>query len=80
VCSTANIDENLRGYYTKFDNSSGDINPIGGISKLDLFALLEYWSSKDHTAIYSDIRKQNPKAELRSEDQNQIDEVDMGLT
>lgn len=26
----------LRGYYTKYDCSAADINPIGGISKVDL--------------------------------------------
>ncbi len=28
-------DENLRGYYTKYDASSGDIAPLGSISKND---------------------------------------------
>lgn len=29
---SANVDESLRGYLTKYDCSSADINPIGGIS------------------------------------------------
>lgn len=33
VLSSANVDESLRGYMTKYDCSSGDLNPIGGISK-----------------------------------------------
>lgn len=30
MLGSANVDEALRGYYTKYDNSSADINPIGG--------------------------------------------------
>lgn len=36
VLGSANVDEALRGYMTKYDCSSADINPIGGISKTDL--------------------------------------------
>lgn len=36
VLGSANVDEALRGYLTKYDCSSADINPIGGISKTDL--------------------------------------------
>lgn len=36
VVGSANVDEALRGYMTKYDCSSADINPIGGISKTDL--------------------------------------------
>jgi NAD+ synthase (glutamine-hydrolysing) len=42
VLGTANVDEALRGYLTKYDCSSADINPIGGISKLDLKRFLLY--------------------------------------
>lgn len=34
VLGSANVDESLRGYLTKYDCSSADINPIGGISKV----------------------------------------------
>ena len=33
VLSAGNVDEALRGYMTKYDCSSGDLNPIGGICK-----------------------------------------------
>ena len=33
VLGSSNVDEALRGYMTKYDCSSADINPIGGISK-----------------------------------------------
>lgn len=29
VLGSANLDEGLRGYFTKYDCSSADINPIG---------------------------------------------------
>ena len=40
VLGSANVDEGLRGYMTKYDCSSADINPIGGISKGDLHFVL----------------------------------------
>jgi NAD+ synthase (glutamine-hydrolysing) len=33
VLGSANVDEGLRGYMTKYDCSSADLNPIGAISK-----------------------------------------------
>jgi len=32
----------LRGYFTKYDCSAADINPIGGISKTDLKKFIKY--------------------------------------
>lgn len=32
----------LTGYFTKYDCSSADINPIGGVSKMDLKQFLLY--------------------------------------
>ena len=40
VLGSSNVDECLRGYMTKYDCSSADVNPIGGFSKTDLRALL----------------------------------------
>jgi NH3-dependent NAD+ synthetase len=51
VLGSANVDETfflnilidrLRGYFTKYDCSSADINPIGGISKTDLRKFIAY--------------------------------------
>lgn len=42
VLGSANVDEALRGYLTKYDCSAADINPIGGISKADLRAFLRW--------------------------------------
>ncbi|KAI4859114.1 putative glutamine dependent NAD+ synthetase [Hypoxylon rubiginosum] len=36
VLGSANVGESLRGYFTKYDCSSADINPIGSIDKSDL--------------------------------------------
>lgn len=36
VLGSANVDESLRGYLTKYDCSSADINPIGGISSMQI--------------------------------------------
>jgi len=33
VLATGNLSEVLRGYYTKYDNSSGDIDLIGSLNK-----------------------------------------------
>lgn len=38
------MDEALRGYMTKYDCSSADVNPIGGMSKGDLKKMLLYAS------------------------------------
>uniref|UniRef100_A0A8C7AV19 Glutamine-dependent NAD(+) synthetase n=1 Tax=Neovison vison TaxID=452646 RepID=A0A8C7AV19_NEOVI len=42
VLGSANVDESLLGYLTKYDCSSADINPIGGISKTDLKAFVQF--------------------------------------
>lgn len=50
VLGSANVDEALRGYMTKYDCSSADVNPIGGISKTDLKSFLIY--AKDRLAKF----------------------------
>ncbi len=42
VLGSANVDEALRGYLTKYDCSSADLNPIGGISKTHLREFIAY--------------------------------------
>ena len=46
VLSSANVDESLRGYLTKYDCSSADLNPIGGISKTDLRSFCKYMTQR----------------------------------
>ena len=36
VLGSSNVDEILRGYYTKYDTSSADLAPLGSISKDDI--------------------------------------------
>ncbi|CAM9104348.1 unnamed protein product [Ectocarpus fasciculatus] len=88
VLGSANVDEALRGYMTKYDCSSADLNPIGGISKVDLKKLLE-WAARErgYTAL-ADIAAAPPTAELRplaegageADEHSQVDEEDMGMT
>ena len=42
VLASSNSDESLRGFYTKYDASSADINPIGSFSKTDLRKFLKW--------------------------------------
>ncbi|MBI1924131.1 NAD(+) synthase, partial [Candidatus Poribacteria bacterium] len=82
VLGTANVDESLRGYVTKYDCSSADINPIGGISKTDLRRFLR-WAAEHlgYTALI-EVIEAPPTAELEpiTETYTQEDEADMGMT
>ena len=64
VLGSANVDECLRGYLTKYDCSSADINPIGGISKTDLRAFISYAIEKMEIPELVDILQAPPTAEL----------------
>ena len=46
VFGTGNLSEVLRGYYTKYDCSSGDINIIGSLLKNDIKSLLSFASKE----------------------------------
>lgn len=83
VLGSANVDESLRGYMTKYDCSSADINPIGGISKTDLKLFLNFARVKFDIPIIADIIDQPPTAELEPLEDGlitQTDEQDMGMT
>ncbi|XP_053678702.1 glutamine-dependent NAD(+) synthetase [Anopheles nili] len=83
VLGSANVDEALRGYMTKYDCSSADINPIGGISKVDLRRFLLYAQTEFGLPIVADIVVAPPTAELEPLVDGaiaQTDEEDMGLT
>ncbi|KAI0567129.1 glutamine-dependent NAD synthetase [Gracilaria domingensis] len=84
VLGSANVDEGLRGYLTKYDCSSADLNPIGGISKTDLRRFLR-WAATDEGLGYGvlkDVVDAPPTAELEplTESYVQTDEEDMGMT
>ena len=82
VLGSANVDESLRGYVTKYDCSSADLNPIGGISKTDLRRFLR-WAA-DHLGYDAliEVVEAPPTAELEpiTETHTQEDEADMGMT
>lgn len=82
VLGTGNVDEALRGYLTKYDCSSGDINPIGGISKHDLRRFLNWAKDNLGYTALSEIVDAPPTAELEpiTETYTQTDEDDMGMT
>lgn len=82
VLGSANVDECLRGYLTKYDCSSADLNPIGGISKTDLRAFIRWAEKLFELDILQDFVEATPTAELEpiTEDYVQSDEVDMGMT
>jgi len=82
VLGSSNVDESLRGYMTKYDCSSADLNPIGSISKTDLKRMLIYFS-KDYPTL-EEIEKAPPTAELRPNtgkgEHSQKDEDEMGMS
>ncbi|CAN6650450.1 hypothetical protein TRVA0_024S01398 [Trichomonascus vanleenenianus] len=82
VLGSANVDEALRGYLTKYDCSSADINPIGGISKTDLKRFIAYAEKEFKLPILAEFLTATPTAELEpiTESYVQSDEADMGLT
>ncbi|KAL9649390.1 hypothetical protein ABK040_014301 [Willaertia magna] len=80
VLSSANLDESLRGYLTKYDCSSADLNPIGSISKTDIKKFLFYAGNNLGYSTLLDILKAKPTAELTPLETNQTDEEDMGMT
>ncbi|CAH8540697.1 unnamed protein product [Heterobilharzia americana] len=95
ILSSANLDEGLRGYLTKYDCSSADLNPIGSISKSDLRLFIahcaqtfpNYMNSANgikFSKVLFDILSTPPTAELiplaSNGDISQTDEYEMGLT
>ncbi|KAJ7623289.1 hypothetical protein FB45DRAFT_925178 [Roridomyces roridus] len=82
VLGSANVDESLRGYLTKYDCSSADINPIGGISKTDLKKFIAYAEDSFQLPVLASFLNAVPTAELEpiTETYVQADEADMGMT
>jgi len=83
VLGSANVDEALRGYMTKYDCSSADINPIGGISKTDLKKFLSLARNRFNLSVLDSILSAPPTAELEPLVEGklaQTDEQDMGMS
>nr|CAG8545687.1 9640_t:CDS:10 [Entrophospora candida] len=85
----------LRGYLTKYDCSSADINPIGAISKIDLRKFIEYARNEFGLSMLDELSSNHepyliiiiflnavPTAELEpiTNDYVQSDEADMGMS
>lgn len=68
VLGSSNTEETHRGYYTKYDCSSADLNPIGAISKIDLADFLRVASVKYNMPILIRVVDAIPTAELRPHD------------
>jgi NAD+ synthase (glutamine-hydrolysing) len=84
VLGSANLDEAYRGYYTKYDCSSADLNPIGGVGKLLLRRFLHWAGTQRGLSTLLRIVDALPSAELQptGDDgkQNQVSEDEMGMT
>ncbi|KAI3428464.1 hypothetical protein D9Q98_007289 [Chlorella vulgaris] len=83
VLGSANVDEGLRGYLTKYDCSSADINPIGGVSKADLRRFLQWGALHLGYPALAEVEAAPPTAELeplKDGAVEQTDEQDMGMT
>ncbi len=83
VLGSANVDEANRGYFTKYDCSSADINPIGGINKTDLRKFLKYAAEELGLETLLEIVAAAPTAELKPLENGKVaqtDEADMGMT
>jgi NAD+ synthase (glutamine-hydrolysing) len=82
VLASANVDESLRGYMTKYDCSSADLNPIGAISKHDLKRFIHYAQHAFHLDILASFLTATPSAELipNQDGRVQSDEEEMGMS
>ncbi|KAF3021837.1 glutamine-dependent NAD(+) synthetase [Penicillium rubens] len=72
----------LRGYLTKYDASSADLNPIGSVSKVDLKKFISWSGHSFDLPILEEFIHATPTAELEpiTHDYVQSDEADMGVT
>lgn len=70
------------GYVTKYDCSSGDINPIGTLNKVQILELLRWFYEELGWPVIKDIIDAKPSAELIPivDGKEQDDEEDLGLT
>lgn len=82
VLGSANVDESLRGYLTKYDCSAADLNPIGGICKADLRRFISYSIDRFQFPELASILDAPPTAELEpiTDTHTQTDEDDMGMS
>lgn len=65
MLGSSNLDEGLRGYLTKYDCSSADINPLGSLTKNDLKKLLRHTAKIYNIDVINEIMEAGASAELR---------------
>lgn len=82
VLATCNVDEAQMGYITKYDTSSGDINPIGSLNKVQVQDILKWFYEEHGWSVLKDIFNAVPTAEQTPvfDGKEQNDEDDLGLT
>lgn len=83
VLGSGNVDENLRGYYTKYDASSADIAPLGSISKTDAKAFQRWVRDTWALSIMTEFIEATPSAELlplSAGEQDDESDSEMGFT
>lgn len=82
VLGSANLDEGIMGYMTKYDCSSADLNPIGSLSKNRVKSFLKFCNDELKIKALDGVLNIIPSAELRPQIDNKLqsDEDDMGLT
>lgn len=90
----SNSDEILIGYYTKYDASSADLNPIGTLPKVYVNKILQYYAVKFKNNLIGEtlfnVWSAVPTAELQNQTNNgnngnkkvqsQSDEDEIGIT
>jgi NAD+ synthase (glutamine-hydrolysing) len=83
VLGSATLDEGIRGYFTKYDCSSADINPIGSLPKLLLRKFLVWAAEMEDMPTLLEIAAAPASAELQPLEngtQTQTSEDEMGLS
>ena len=70
------MSSSLRGYMTKYDCSSADVNPIGGVSKVDLRKFVEYCSQRYGWTALRDVCEAPPSAELEPLEDGRLVQTD----
>jgi len=80
VLGSGNLDEAYRGYFTKYDCSSADINPIGGCGKILLRSFLSWAAVAKGMPTLAVIGEASSSSELQPRKQNQTPEEEMGFT
>lgn len=84
VLATGNLDESLTGYFTKYDNSSGDLNLIGSLNKNDIRNCMKFLIERyGDVRILQEILDAKPSAELKpvvEGQEAQNDEKELGMT